>query len=90
MEKIKLKPCPFCGGKATFVVKSNESSHYGAGFDFEVGCEKCKIVFPGRYKMRFTLSRNGELDILTDERKSAADKWNKRAGQEGDAHAQEP
>ena len=56
MEEIKLKSCPFCGGKAEFVVKSNESSHYGAGFDFEVVCEKCKIVLPEIYKMRFTLS----------------------------------
>ena len=87
MEEIKLKSCPICGGKAEFVVKSNESSHYGAGFDFEVVCEKCKIVLPEIYKMRFTLSKNGELDILTDERKSAADKWNKRAGQEDNTDA---
>lgn len=28
----KLLPCPFCGGKAVFVAKTNSSSHHGVDF----------------------------------------------------------
>lgn len=85
MEEIRLKPCPFCGGKAIYNTTNNVSDHYCVGFDFEVGCEDCGMVLPGRYKLRFTLSEDGEPNILNDERSVAAEKWNKRAGQEGEA-----
>ena len=32
MSEIKLKPCPFCGGKAVYMTKSNASDHYCVGF----------------------------------------------------------
>lgn len=43
---IKLKPCPFCGGKATMREYSN--GHKGNGeftASYKVGCEKCQIYF---------------------------------------------
>ena len=36
-EKIKLKPCPFCGGKAVFV-KSGASAW--------IRCSDCGCVYP--------------------------------------------
>lgn len=84
MSEIKLRPCPFCGGKAVYMTKSNASDHYCAGFNFEVGCEGCGISLPGRYKIRFSLSENGELNILNDERPIAAEKWNRREWKESE------
>lgn len=51
MSEIKLKPCPFCGGKAVYMTKSNTSDHYCVGFNFEVECEDCGMGLPGRYKI---------------------------------------
>ena len=84
MREIKLKSCPFCGGKAAYITADNVSEHHCVGFDFWVGCEDCKMVLPGRYKIRFTFSEDGEPRILNDERSVAAEKWNKRAGQESE------
>ena len=36
----KLKPCPFCGGKALFCIKENRTTNCGVGFVFEVECEE--------------------------------------------------
>lgn len=83
MGEIKLKPCPFCGGKAVYTTTNNVSDHHCVGFDFEVCCEDCEMVLPGRYKIRFSFTENGELNILTDERQIVAGKWNKRAGEDG-------
>lgn len=84
MSEIKLKPCPFCGGKAVYMTKSNASDHYCVGFNFEVECEDCGMSLPGRYKIKFSLSENGELNVLNDERPIAAEKWNRRTGQESE------
>ena len=86
MSEIKLKPCPFCGGETVYITKSNVSEHHCVGFDFKVGCEDCEMSLPGRYKIRFSLSENGEPNVLTDERPIAAEKWNKRIGQDDEEH----
>lgn len=73
-----LLPCPFCGGKAAFVTKSNSSSHHGVGFCFEIECEDCGAKLPKQYKVEFSLTDSGGINPLLDERKRAADDWNQR------------
>lgn len=41
-DKIELKPCPFCGGKAKMVVYPN----YNDGNDYVVICTKCDAGVP--------------------------------------------
>lgn len=78
MKNEELKPCPFCGGKAVFRVRSNKSSHYSAGFDFEVKCVNCGAKLPKLYTAEFSLTDNGELKFLKDERVTAIEDWNGR------------
>lgn len=82
MSDIKLKPCPFCGGKAVFKPVSNKSDHYSVGFLFEVECEDCGTTLPGQYNIDFSFTEDGEINILNDLRFEAISKWNRRAGDE--------
>lgn len=74
----ELKKCPFCGGEAAIIIKSNYSDYYSIGFDFIVECEDCRTELPGLHKVRFSLEKDGEINILTDERKEAIEAWNRR------------
>lgn len=75
-----LKPCPFCGGNAVFHTKSNNSTHYSAGFSFEVECEDCGMKLPERYELNLSLTEEGEISVLNDKRPEAIKKWNHRNG----------
>lgn len=66
MGEIKLKPCPFCGGKAYIQRLAMGALPYFV----ECGDESCIA--------------NGISTSFKTERK-AAEAWNKRAGQEGEA-----
>lgn len=79
MEDMKLKPCPFCGGKAYFRVFSNSSTHHCVGFDFGIECQKCGITLPNRFKVEFSLNDCGGINPLNDEREKALKQWNCRA-----------
>lgn len=83
MSEIELKRCPFCGGKAVYVTKNNVSGHHCVGFDYTVVCGDCGVRLPERYEIRFSLSENGGLNVLNDGRQIAADRWNRRAGEDG-------
>ncbi|MBS6643640.1 MAG: Lar family restriction alleviation protein [Clostridiaceae bacterium] len=75
----KLKPCPFCGGKALFCIKENRTTNCGVGFVFEVECEECRMRLPGRYVVDFNLQpESGEIDVLNDRRQAAIEAWNRR------------
>lgn len=76
MGEIKLLPCPFCGGKGIFTTISNESDHYCVGFEFKVKCEDCGVESPNRYGVSFSLTEEGKINTLEDERGYAANDWN--------------
>lgn len=63
----KLKPCPFCGGKAELF---NEFSRRGE----EVFFVQCKNLWKGCKALAFT------LDYFTAQ--EAIEAWNRRAGEE--------
>ena len=73
---IKLKPCPFCGGKATMREYSN--GHKGNGeftASYKVGCEKCQIYF--LRESRFVLE-NGYPKFIVNGYETATGLWNTR------------
>lgn len=78
MNSQELKPCPFCGGKAVFATRTNNSRHHCVGFSFEIECEDCGMKLPERYNVEFFLTENGGIDTLNDERKKATEAWNRR------------
>lgn len=86
MNEIVLKPCPFCGGKAEFYVINNDASHHDneSRFIFNIRCMSCKIYSPKRYELRFELGSDGELISIIDERKNAAEAWNRRTGEQNE------
>lgn len=69
MDEIKLKPCPFCGERAVFKTNSNFSSHHKIGFNFEIECEDCGAKLPKLYKVEFSLTDDGGIKPLFDDRK---------------------
>ncbi len=74
---IELKPCPFCGEKAS--VEKMSAALTGSAFvqNYRLGCKKCQITFWGN--IEFALDYNGELIIYKNGLKDAAEKWNRRA-----------
>lgn len=74
----ELKPCPFCGGRVIFEVKENRSTSHCVGLLFQIECENCGMKLPDRYAVDFSLSEDGEIDILNDRRSEAIKKWNHR------------
>ncbi len=77
-EGFRLKPCPFCGGKAAFIPKNNHSSNNGIGCNFKIECH-CGVSTQEMYKVEFRLTGGGFLNPYHDERKQAASMWNRRA-----------
>ena len=76
---LGLKPCPFCGGKAEFLTKSNASSHTDGGFEFVIRCAECKIESSQTHRVHFHLNNDGGIKPTTDQRKKAIEDWNRRA-----------
>ena len=81
-KKRELKPCPFCGGKADFKIRSNISSHSEVGFDFTIKCSECDIEIPRTYRVTLTIGMSGQINAKIDERQKAMDDWNWRANDE--------
>jgi Lar family restriction alleviation protein len=76
----KLKPCPFCGGKAVFMTKQNNSSHTCVSFSFAIECSKCHTRPPkASDNVAFGLSSTGEIVTIDDGREKAIEAWNRRA-----------
>jgi Lar family restriction alleviation protein len=76
----ELKPCPFCGGVAAFVVKSNRSDNRSVGFDFTIECKNCRTTTPRAHNgVIFSLSEDGLIVPVDDGRGKAIEAWNRRA-----------
>lgn len=79
MEEKKLKKCPFCGGAAVFKEIRHYAKNCMVGFQFEIECEDCGVKRQKIYKTEFTLTEDGRINPLHDERELAATDWNQRA-----------
>lgn len=80
MDEIKLKPCPFCGGEAVYIINKNYEWGTTHGWQFGIKCTNCKTELPMRdFVVTVDLESNGEIAFTKDERGKAADMWNRRA-----------
>ena len=77
---VELKPCPFCGGKANFLIKTYMERGVTRGYTFGIYCTKCDITLPKtNYIIEFEMSSDdGKLKVTTDERPQAIEAWNRR------------
>ena len=76
LEEIKLKPCPFCGGEAK--MKHGFPGQQKKGVrQAVVQCKSCGC--------RTVTYRQLPYQSYTEVDEQAANTWNRRAGQEGEA-----
>lgn len=75
----ELKPCPFCGGEAKFLIKLHSERGITRGWEFGIYCTKCDVTTPKTcYKLEVQLNGAGQIDITEDERQQAIEAWNRR------------
>lgn len=83
MEEFVLKPCPFCGGKAEYIL--NGVYNYGSsqGWEFGITCTGCRVSLPTKhFVVGVSMNNTGEIVIEKDERDKAARMWNRRPSPE--------
>lgn len=83
MDEFALKPCPFCGGKAEYII--NGVYHYGGsqGWEFGIACTGCRVSLHTKHFTLGVLFNNaGEIVIEKDERDRAVKMWNRRTDHE--------
>ena len=76
MGQTELKPCPFCGRKASIVKTGNDMSSGAFIVNYEVGCKECRIRFRGT---TYIYMKGGEPMVSVDGYKECIDQWNRRA-----------
>lgn len=77
MERIDLRPCPFCGGPAVFVPDLMASDANMLGWRFYVACSGCGVSYknkPWRVLTRFC--GDGNIVFVRDDRPEALALWN--------------
>ena len=79
MSKIKLKPCPFCGGAAYFRVRLISADRGISQLKAE--CMVCDAESPNGLMSMNEFRSDAEY---LDASKIAAGRWNKRAGDENE------
>lgn len=80
MDEIKLKPCPFCGGEAVYIIDKNYIRCTAHEWQFGIKCTNCMVELPVRdFIVTVGMKSNGEIVFTKDDRKKAADMWNRRA-----------
>ncbi len=70
--KLQLKPCPFCGGKASIDEVSYGSGNYGSGYQVIAYCANCDLKMEGKDTSWESLE-NCEPQL-----KDIVAKWNRR------------
>ena len=80
MDEIKLKPCPFCGGEAVYIIYKNYIQITTHKWQFGIKCTNCMVELPVRdFIVAVDMNSNGEIVSTEDERGKAAYMWNRRA-----------
>ena len=75
----ELKPCPFCGGQAKFLINSRSERGSARGWNFGIYCTKCDITTAKtNYALGVQMAGDGSIVITTDERSEAIEAWNRR------------
>lgn len=78
MTNNELKPCPFCGEKATIIKISKGITPDGFSACFQLNCDKCRYSF-GVADITYQINEYGETSILKNGLKDLFEKWNNRA-----------
>ena len=79
MDEFALEPCPFCGGRAEYIL--NGVYNYGSsqGWEFGITCTGCRVSLPTKhFVVGVSMNNAGEIVIEKDERAKAARMWNRR------------
>lgn len=79
MNEFALKPCPFCGGKAEYILNGSYNHGASQGWEFGIICTSCMVSLPRtRFFLTASLDNAGEIVIEKDERDIAAKMRNRR------------
>lgn len=75
----ELKPCPFCGSEAKFMVEYGYKTINSRGWEFAIKCTKCGTSTPKTdYRVECDLTGAGAISIVEDDRREAIEAWNRR------------
>lgn len=70
-NKLKLKPCPFCGSKVRWCGEHNENEEDNHDCHYIV-CDNCNVQFVSNY------IDSNKNEIMEELRKAAVEFWNMR------------
>lgn len=78
----ELKPCPFCGHDAEFLINATSASGTERGWLFGICCKYCGATTPKRnYIIKAKFCADGQIHIVDDNRKEAIEVWNRRVSE---------
>lgn len=76
-EKLKLKPCPFCGKSPVINKRSNTIDSGCFRIEYAIGCNNCHTAFKAETHLEV---KDGVPCIVQDGYKECIEKWNRRVG----------